>query len=63
MAPLKKVTQRLMVKPWITRDILDKCKNCNTLLDSTRKENDHMKKSQLMKEYKVLRNRITGEKR
>ena len=66
MAPLKKVTlkeQRLMLKPWITRDILNKCKNRDILLDSIRKENDPMKKSQLMNEYKVLRNHITEEKR
>ena len=66
MAPLKKVTlkeQRLMLKRLITHDILNKCKNRDILLDSIRKENDPMKKSQLVKEYKVLRNRITEEKR
>ena len=52
MAPLKKVTlkeQRLMLKPWITRDILEKCKNRDEFLNEMRKENDPKKKQELRK--------------
>ena len=66
MAPLKKVTlkeQRLMLKPWITRDILQKCKNRDELLNEMRKENDPIKKQELRKKYKILRNSINEEKR
>ena len=66
MAPLKKITlkeQRLMLKPWITRDILDNCKKRDAVLDEMRKEKDPLKKIELTKNYKVLRNRINEEKR
>ena len=66
MAPLKKISlkeQRLMLKPWITRDILNKCKQRDDLLDKMRKEIDLTKKAELLKNYKVLRNRINEEKR
>ena len=66
MAPFKKLTlkeQRLMLKPWITHDILDKCKQRDVLLNEIRKEDDAIKKADLTKEYKVLRNRINEEKR
>ena len=66
MAPLKKVTlkeQRLMLKPWISRDILDKCKNRDKLLNDMRKENDPIEKNELKKKYKSLRNCINEEKR
>ena len=52
MAPLKKVTlkeKRLMLKPWITRDILDKCKKRDVLLNEMRRENDSVKKIELTK--------------
>ena len=66
MAPFKKVTlkeQRLMSKPWITHEILNKCKKRDVLLNEIRKENDAIKKADLTREYKVLRNRINEEKR
>ena len=66
MAPFKKVTlkeQRLMLKPWITHDILNKCNKRDTLLNDIRKETDAIKKADLTREYKVLRNRICEEKR
>ena len=47
MAPFKKVTlkeQRLMLKPWITHDILNKCNKRDTLLNDIRKETDAIKK-------------------
>ena len=50
MAPLKKITlkeQRLMLKPWITRDILNKCKKRDVLLNEMRRENDPVKKIEL----------------
>ena len=64
MAPLKKVSfkkQRLMLKPWITKDILNKCDQPDELLNEMRKENDPIKKQDIRKEYKVLRNRICEE--
>ena len=66
MAPLKKVTlkeQRLMLKPWITRDILGKCKKRDILLNEMRNEKDPLKKIELRKQYKILRNRVNEEKR
>ena len=66
MAPFRKVTtkeHRLMLKPWITNNILNKCKKRDNLLNDMRKENDPTKKEELRKEYKVLRNRINEEKR
>ena len=47
MAPFKKVTlkeQRLMLKPWITHHILNKCNKRDTLLNDIRKETDAIKK-------------------
>ena len=66
MDPLKKVAskeQRLMLKPWITKGILDKCNQRDKLLNEMRKENDPIKKRDLRKEYKVFCNRICEEKR
>ena len=66
MAPLKKVTlkeQRLMLKPWITRDILGKCKKRDILLNEMRNEKDTLKKIELRRQYKILRNRVNEEKR
>ena len=43
MAPLKKVTlkqYRLMIKPWITKDILKKCDEKNNLLKLIKEESD-----------------------
>ncbi len=66
MAPYKKVTQkeyRLMLKPWITKDILSKCNKRDIMLKDIQKENNPDKKLILRKEYKILRNRISEEKR
>ncbi len=66
MTPFRKVTtkeHRLMLKPWITNNILKKCKKRDNLLNDMRTENDPTKKEELRKEYKVLRNRINEEKR
>ena len=66
MAPLKKITlkeQRLMLKPWITRDILNKCKKRDVLLNEMRRQKEPVKKIELTKNYKVLRNQINEEKR
>ena len=52
-----------MLKPWITKDILDKCNQRDILLNEMRKETNPTKKEDLRKEYKVLRNRICEEKR
>ena len=66
MAPFKKVTlkqYRLMLKPWITKDILKKCDERNKLLKLLKQESDPDKIVSLRKEYKTLRNKITDEKR
>ncbi len=66
MAPFKKVTlnqYRLMLKPWISKEILKKCDERDQLLKSISLETDPIKITDLRKEYKVLRNRITAEKR
>ena len=66
MAPYKKVNQkqlRLMLKPWITKDILKKCSDRDYLLKSINVETDPIKVETLRNEYKVLRNEITKEKR
>ena len=54
MAPLKKVTLkqfRLMVKPWITKDILKKCDERNNLLKIIKDESDPVKIVTLRMEY------------
>ena len=46
MAPFKKVTQKqykLMQKPWISKDILNKCKQRDSLLKQINAENDPLK--------------------
>ena len=66
MAPYKKVTRkefRLMLKPWITNDILSKCNERDSLLKDMKNENDPVKIESLRKDYKLLRNKITQEKR
>ena len=60
MAPYKKVTRKeykLMIKPWITKEILQKCKRRDSLLK--RISNNIIS---LRGEYKKLRNEITKEK-
>ena len=65
-APYRKVTKnefKLMFKPWITKDILHKCKHRDSILKEMKKENDPLKKDFLQKEYKKSRNEITKLKR
>ena len=65
-APYKKITRndyKLMLKPWITNDILMECKKRDSILKSISKENDAAKKTALRDEYKHLRNEITSKKR
>jgi exonuclease III len=66
MSPYKKVTlkeYRLMLKPWITTDILNKCKERDKLLKEILKEDDATKLTELREKYKKMRNEITNEKR
>ena len=66
MSPYKKVTlkeYRLMLKPWITTDILNKCKERDKLLKEILKENDQAIINDLRVKYNKMRNEITSEKR
>ena len=66
MAPYKKVSRkefRLMRKPWITKDILRKCNERDSLLKDIKNETDPVRIESLRKDYKSLRNKITQEKR
>ena len=66
MSPYKKVTLkefRLMLKPWITSDILKKCKERDKILRDISNENDPTKSKELREVYSKLRNEITYEKR
>ena len=66
MAPFQKVTPkqyRLMLKPWITSDILKKCDEKNKLLKHMKNESDPVLLANLRNQYKILRNSITIEKR
>ena len=65
MAPYKKVTRKeykLMLKPWITKEILQKCKMRDSLSKSISKENDPAQITSLRIDYKKLWNEITKEK-
>ena len=65
-APFKKVTKneyKLMLKPWISKDILEKCKQRDFILKSISKENDPAKITTLRTDYKKLRNEVTKDKR
>ena len=66
MAPYKKVTRKeykLMLKPWVTKEILQKCKMRDSLIKSISKENDPAQITSLHIDYKKRRNEITKEKR
>jgi hypothetical protein len=52
-----------MLKPWISNEILTKCKNRDGILRSITRENDPIKKNSLRNDYKKLRNEITNDKR
>ena len=66
MSPFHEVTLkefRLLTKPWITKEILTKCDARDALLKDIKSETDPEKLFSLNKEYKLLRNQITTEKR
>ena len=66
MAPFEKVTlkqYKLMLKPWITPELLKKCDERNILLKSIKEESDPIVLSQLRIQYKNLRNLIPDEKK
>ena len=66
MAPFEKVTPKqygLMLRPWITNDILKKCDEKNKLLKMIKNESDPDFLTALRQQYKNLRNAITNEKR
>ena len=52
-----------MLKLWIAKEILQKCKERNALLKSISKERDPAKKNALRNDYKKPRNEITKDKR
>ena len=52
-----------MSKPWITKDILFKCKIRDSMLKNISKEYDPILRNTLRNEYKKLRNDITCDKR
>ena len=54
---------RLMLKPWISNDILQKCKNRDSILKRIANENDFEKSLLLRNDYKKIRNEITKDKR
>ena len=65
-APNKKVTKRefkLNHIPWISKEILQQCRERNKLLKSVSKENDPALKNILYTRYKTIRNIITQRKR
>ena len=66
MVPTKQVTLkqfRLMLKPWITKDILEKCDERDRLLKELTAENDPIRKKILRTNFNSLRNQVTKEKR
>ena len=61
-APYRKVTKKeleLLQKPWITQEILFKCKHRDTFLKSIAKETDEIVLTNLCSEYKNLTNQWT----
>ena len=65
-APFKKVTKKeynLMFKPWISKEILEKCKRRDSILKNISNENDPTEKTILRDAFKKLRNEITKDKR
>ena len=66
MMPTKKVTLkqfRLMLKPWITKEILKKCDERDTLLKELKSDKDPTRKTILRTNYNSLRNQVTKDKR
>ena len=65
-APFKKVTRKeykLMLKPWISKEILQKCRRRDFILKCIAKEKDPTVKCTLRTEYKIMRNEVTMDKR
>ena len=65
-APFRKVSRKeykLMLKPWISKEILRKCKGRDSILKCISKEMYPAKQSALRDDYKKLRNEITKGKR
>jgi len=54
---------KLLSKPWISNEILKKCKDRDSILKKITQENDMTKKINLRNEYKILRNELTKIKR
>ena len=52
-----------MLKPWITPEILNKCKECDKLLKQVLNENDPDKSTEIREKFNKMRNEITKEKR
>ena len=66
MAPSKQVTLkqfRLMLKPWITKEILKKCDERDRLLKEIKDVDDPVRKKILRTNFNALRNQITKDKR
>ena len=66
MVPSKKITLkqfRLMQKPWITKDILSRCDERDSLLNELKSEDDPIRKKILRTNFNSLRNQITKDKR
>ena len=66
MAPDHEVSKKelkLMLKPWITKQILEKCDKRDALLKKFKNEKNSSTATQIYKEYKMLRNQITADKR
>ena len=66
MAPSYEVSKKelkLILKPWITKEILAKCDKRDDLLKSYKNEKNPQLADQLYREYKLLRNQITKDKR
>ena len=66
MAPFKKLTNKefsLRLKPWITKEILKKCDERDLILKNIKIETDPIKIEALRKDYKIIRNEITCDKR
>ena len=66
MAPGRLVSNKelkLMLKPWITPEILAKCDKRDELLKKYKNEKNLDTATQIYKDYKLLRNQITADKR
>ena len=66
MAPDHEVTNKelkLILKPWITKEVLKKCDQRDQLLKDYKGEKNPENAAELYKEYKLIRNQITKDKR